>query len=45
MEDVGPEERDMLANSVYNMSVAKGVFQVVELDDKKPDLGSVKDKA
>ena len=23
----------------------KGVFQVVELDDKKPDLGSVKDKA
>ena len=22
----------------------KGVFQVVEVDDKKPDLGSVKDK-
>ena len=24
---------------------AKGVFQVVQLDDKKPNLGSVKDKA
>ena len=22
----------------------KGIFQVVEVDDKKPDLGSVKDK-
>ena len=38
MEDVGPEEREMLANSVYNMSVAKGVFQVVNNNKSKADL-------
>ena len=38
MEDVGPEERGMLADSVYNMGVAKGVFQVVNNNKSKADL-------
>ena len=38
MEDVGPEEREMLANSVYNMSVAKGVFQVINNNKSQADL-------
>ena len=38
MEDVGPEEREMMADAVYNMSVAKGVFVVVNNNKSKADL-------
>ena len=38
MEDVGPEEREMLSNSVSNMSVAKGVFQVINNNKSQADL-------
>ena len=38
MEDVGPEERMILADSVYNMSIANGVLEVVNNNKSMADL-------
>lgn len=38
IEDVGPDERTVMADSIYNMGVAKGVFEVVNNNKAMADL-------
>ena len=38
MEDVGPEEKKMLIDAVYNMCIAKGIFVTVNNNRSSADL-------